>query len=130
MDKHGRLVAMTLNPGQDSDGPHGRQLLETFSPGEIEYVVTDNAYDGDGTRQRVRKLKAKACLKLPRTAGRGNATTRFAIGTETKWNDSSTGSNSFANRIKPFRHIATRYEKPLENLAGLVWIAALMVNVL
>jgi Transposase DDE domain len=36
----------------------------------------------------------------------------------------------FFNRIKQFRRVATRYEKTVENFAGFVWLAALMVNVL
>lgn len=54
---------MKLSPGQDGDGPHGRELLAEFQPGQIQHVLADTAYDGDETRERIRQLKAKACIK-------------------------------------------------------------------
>ena len=54
---------MNLSAGQEGDGPHGRELLKSFEPGEVEHVVADAAYDGDETRRQVRTLKAKACIK-------------------------------------------------------------------
>ncbi|MCX7410524.1 MAG: transposase, partial [Planctomycetales bacterium] len=36
----------------------------------------------------------------------------------------------FFGRIKQFRRVATRYEKTLQNFAGFIWLAVLMVNVL
>ena len=54
---------MKLSPGQDGDGPHGRQLLAEFEKGRIKHVLGDTAYDGDETRATVKQLKARACIK-------------------------------------------------------------------
>ena len=47
MDASGQLAEMQASPGQDGDGPHGRDLLEEFERGEMEHVLGDAAYDGD-----------------------------------------------------------------------------------
>jgi putative transposase len=36
----------------------------------------------------------------------------------------------FFNRIKQCRRVATRYEKNIENFAGFIWLAALIVDVI
>lgn len=40
-----------------------RGLLKSFKPGEVQHVLSDTAYHGDETRQEIKKLKAKACVK-------------------------------------------------------------------
>jgi transposase len=62
-DASGHLACMMFSPGQDGDGPHGRELLAEFQPVQIEHVLADTAYDGDETRERIRQLQAKACIK-------------------------------------------------------------------
>ena len=114
---------MNLSAGQEGDGPHGRELLKSFEPGEVEHVVADAAYDGDETRRQVRTLKAKACIKPHsnrKTKKRYNKT-RYKNRNQVE---------RFFNRIKQYRRVATRYEKTVENFAGFVWLAALMVDVL
>ena len=114
---------MNLSAGQEGDGPHGRELLKSFEPGEVEHVVADAAYDGDETRKQVRTLKAKACIKPHsnrKTKKRYNKT-RYKNRNQVE---------RFLNRIKQYRRVATRYEKTVENFAGFVWLAALMVDVL
>ena len=114
---------MNLSAGQEGDGPHGRELLKSFEPGEVEHVVADAAYDGDETRKQVRTLKAKACIKPHsnrKTKKRYNKT-RYKNRNQVE---------RFLNRIKQYRRVATRYEKSVENFSGLVWLAALMVDVL
>ena len=112
---------MRLSPGQDGDGPHGRELLESFKPGQVGNVVGDTAYDGDETRKQVRKLKAAACIKPSpnRTSRKRYDKTRYRNRNQVE---------RFFNRIKQFRRIATRYDKTVENYSGFVWIAALMTT--
>ena len=114
---------MELTPGQDGDGPAGRRLLEEFEPGQIEHVVADTAYDGDETREQIRKLKAKACIKphKNRKTKKRYDKTRYRNRNQVE---------RFFNRIKQFRRVATRYEKTIENCSGFVWLAALLVDVL
>jgi putative transposase len=63
VDAAGHLAAMHLSPGQDGDGPHGRELMKELQPGQIKHVPGDAAYDGDETREYIKTLKAKACIK-------------------------------------------------------------------
>jgi transposase len=114
---------MKLSPGQDGDGPHGRELLAEFQPGQIEHVLADTAYDGDETRERIRQLKAKACIKphQNRTAKKRYDKKRYKHRNLIE---------RFFGRIKQFRRVATRYEKTPENFLGFVWLAALMTDVL
>jgi putative transposase len=123
VDGKGRLAAMQLSPGQDGDGPHGRELLASFEPGEIEHVVGDTAYDGDETREQVRSLKARACIKPHKSR------TKKKRYDKARYKNRNQIERFFA-RIKQFRRVATRYEKTAENFTGFVWLAALMVNVL
>ncbi len=114
---------MRLSAGQEGDGPHGRELLNSFEPGEVEHVLADTAYDGDETRNVVRKLKAKACIKPHSNRKRKK---RY----DKKRYKNRNQVERFFNRIKQYRRVATRYEKTVENFAGFVWLAALMVDVL
>lgn len=114
---------MHLSPGQDGDGPHGRTLLESFEPGQIEHVIADTAYDGDETRDQIRKLQAKACIKPHK-----NRKTRKRY--EQQRYKHRNQVERFFNRMKQFRRVATRYEKTLENFAGFLCLAALMLDVL
>jgi transposase len=123
VDAQGQLVRMRLSPGQDGDGPHGRELLAEFAAGQIEHVVADTAYDGDETRAAVKQLKAKACIKphQNRTTKKRYDKARYTHRNQVE---------RFFGRIKEFRRVATRYEKTVENLAGFIWLAALITDIL
>ena len=114
---------MKLSPWQDGDGPHGRELLERFKSGQIEHVLADTAYDGDETRQRIKKLKAKACIKPHK-----NRKVKKRYDKERYKNRNHV--EQFFGRIKQFQRVATRYEKTPENFAGFVWLAALITDIL
>jgi putative transposase len=123
VDATGQLAEMQVSPGQDGDGPHGRDLLEEFKRGEIEHVLGDAAYDGDETREVIKKLKAKACIKPSK-----NRKTRKRYDKQRYRNRNQV--ERFFNRIKQCRRVATRYEKTVENFAGFIWLAALVVDVI
>ncbi len=114
---------MRLSPGQDGDGPHGRELLAQFDRGQIEHVLADPAYDGDETRTLVKKLSAKACIKphQNRTRKKRYDRERYKHRNQVE---------RFFGRIKQFRRVATRYEKTTKNFAGFVWLAALVMDIL
>lgn len=71
----------------------------------------------------VKKLKAKACIKPHK-----NRTKRKQYGKERYKNRNLV--ERFFGRIKQFRRVATRYEKTVENVAGFVWLAALIMDIL
>jgi putative transposase len=123
VDATGQLAEMQVSPGQDGDGPHGRELLEEFERGEIEHVLGDAAYDGDETREVIKKLKAKACIKPSK-----NRKTRKRYDKQRYRNRNQV--ERFFNRIKQCRRVATRYEKTVENFVGFIWLAALIVDVI
>ncbi len=123
MDASGQLAEMQASPGQDGDGPHGRDLLEEFERGEMEHVLGDAAYDGDETREVIKKLKAKACIKPSK-----NRKTRKRYD-KTRYKNRNQVERFF-NRIKQCRRVATRYEKTIENFTGFIWLAALIVDVI
>jgi putative transposase len=114
---------MRLSPGQDGDGPHGRELLKGFERGQIEHVLGDTAYDGDETRWLVKRLKAKACIKPHK-----NRVVKKRYDKERYKNRNLV--ERFFGRIKQFRRVATRYEKTARNFAGFVWLAALIMDIL
>ncbi len=114
---------MQVSPGQEGDGPHGRELLDEFERGEIEHVLGDAAYDGDETREVIKKLKAKACIKPSK-----NRKTRKRYDKQRYKNRNQV--ERFFNRIKQCRRVATRYEKTIDNFAGFIWLAALIVDVI
>lgn len=123
VDRRGHLMALALSAGQEGDGPYGRELLEGFEPGQIAHVLADAAYDAQETRQRVRELKARACIKP-----HSNRNTRRRYDRRRYRNRNQV--ERFFARIKQFRRVATRYEKTAENFAGFVWLAALVADIL
>ena len=123
VDAQGHLVNMKLSPGQDGDGPHGRELLAEFSQGQIEHVLADTAYDGDETRALVKQLKAKACIKPHKRRARKKRYDKERYKHRNL-------VERFFGRIKQFRRVATRYEKTARNFAGFVWLAALTMDIL
>lgn len=123
VDAKGRLVSVKLSPGQDGDGPHGRELLAEFPRGQIGHVLADTAYDGDETRTLVRRLKAKACIKPHK-----NRTVKKRYDKDRYQHRNLI--ERFFGRIKQYRRVATRYEKTPQNFLGFVWLAALMTDVL
>lgn len=80
-------------------------------------MIADAAYDGDALRQRVRRLRAKACIKPNPTRKRKKRYDRQ------RYKHRNVVERFFC-RIRRCRRVATRYEKKPENFAGLVYLAA------
>ena len=80
-------------------------------------MIADAAYDSDALRGRVRRLRARCCVrpnptrKRKRRYDRRRYRNRNVVG-------------RFFCRIKRCRRVATRYEKKPENFAGFVYLAA------
>jgi transposase len=95
---------MHLSPEPDGDGPHGRELLLRFERGQIRHVLGGAAYDGEETRETIRQLEAKACIKPSKTR---QSQMRYDQERYKHRNQ----VERFFNRIKQCRRVATRYEK-------------------
>jgi transposase len=84
-------------------------------------VVADAAYDSDAIRERVRRAKAKACIRPSRARKRKK---RYDRGRYRHRNV----VERFFGSIKRFRRVATRYEKKAGNYLGFAWLAAVLVG--
>lgn len=81
------------------------------------HVIADAAYDGDALRRRVRRLRAKACIKPNPTRKRKKRYDRQ------RYKHRNVVERFFC-RIRRCRRVATRYEEKPENFAGFVYLAA------
>ncbi len=114
----GRVVRLVLSPGQAGDAPRAPALLDGLRPG---HVVADAAYDSDAIRERVRRAKARACIRPNPTRRRK---TRYG---RERYRHRNVVERFFG-AIKRFRRVATRYEKKAENYLGFAWLAAVLVS--
>ena len=117
VDRRGRLLRLVLTPGQRGDCPQAAELLSNLERGTVGHVIADAAYDGDDLRQRVRRLRARACIKPNPTRKRKKRYDRQRY-------KHRNVVERFFNRLKRCRRVATRYEKNPANFAGFVYLAA------
>jgi len=117
VDRRGRLVRLVLTPGQRGDSPQAAELLSNLQRGAVGHVIADAAYDSDDLRQRVRDLRARACIKPNPTRKRKKRYDRQRYKRRNV-------IERFFCRIRRCRRVATRYEKKAANFAGFVYLAA------
>lgn len=106
-----------LTPGHRGDCPQAEQLLSDLKPGTVGHVIADAAYDSDDLRQRVRHLRANACIRPNPTRKRKKRYDRQ------RYKHRNVVERFFC-RIRRCRRVATRYEKKAANFAGFVYLAA------
>jgi transposase len=82
-------------------------------------VAADAAYDSDAIRDRVRRAKARACIRPNPTRKRKRRYDRERYKRRNV-------VERFFGAIKRFRRVATRYEKKAENYLGFAWLAAVL----
>lgn len=117
----GRLLRLTITPGQRNDSTQAETLLEEFKPHEVEHLVADAAYDSDAIRRRAKRLKAKACIKPIKAR---KVKKRYD---KTRYKNRNVVERFFC-RLKRFRRAATRYDKKPTNFTGFIWLAALILQ--
>jgi len=117
VDRRGRLLRLVLTPGQRGDCPQAEALLSGLARGTVGHVIADAAYDGDDLRRRVRRLRAKACIKPNPTRKRKKRYDRR------RYKHRNVIERFFC-RVRRCRRVATRYEKKADNFAGFVYLAA------
>jgi transposase len=117
VDRRGRLLRLVLTPGQRGDSPQAEELLWNLQRGSVGHVIADAAYDSDALRQRVRDLRARACIKPNPTRKRKKRYDRRRYKRRNV-------IERFFCRIRRCRRVATRYEKKAANFAGFVYLAA------
>ena len=106
-----------VTAGQRGDAPQADALLAGLARGAVGHVVADAGYDSDAIRARVRRLRARACI-------RPNPRRRRKKRYDRRRYRHRNVVERFFNRVKRCRRVATRYEKKPENFAGFVWLAA------
>jgi len=121
VDRCGRLLRLLVTAGQCGDAPQAEALLEGFEQGTVNHVVADVAYDSDAIRERLKRLRAKACI-------RPNPTRKTKKRYDKDRYKNRNVIERFFCRIKRYRRVATRYEKKALNFAGFVWLAAFMTQ--
>lgn len=118
----GRLLRLTVTPGQRNDSTQADALLEEFQPHEVGHLLADAAYDSDAIRNRAKKLKAKACIKPIKAR---KVKKRYD---KTRYKNRNVVERFFC-RLKRFRRAATRYDKKPNNFTGFIWLAALILQI-
>ncbi len=108
-----------VTAGQCGDAPQAEPLLAGLTPGTVGHVLADAAYDSAAIRTRVRRLRARACIRPNPTRKRK---TRYS---RSRYRNRNVIERFFGG-LKRYRRVATRYEKKPVNFAGFVWLAALI----
>jgi transposase len=110
-------VRLLLTAGQRGDAPQAEALLAGLRPGAVGHVIADAGYDSDAIRRRVRRLRARCCI-------RPNPTRKRRKRYDRRRYRHRNVVERFFGRVKRCRRVATRYEKKAENFAGFIYLAA------
>ena len=117
MNGLGQPVELSVTAGQASDIGQAETLLGDHEP---EVVIADKGYDCDAFVAVVEEAGAEAVIPSrknrlgPRELDRHTYQERNVV-------------ERFRAQAKPFRRVATRYEKKAANVLGFVWVAAFAV---
>ena len=118
VDAKGRPVRLLISPGNDHDVTCAAALLEGLDRRAV--VIADKGYDADSVRSCIRDQGA-----IPNIPNRSNRKRKF------RWNKAIYRQRNhverFFNKLKQFRHIATRYEKLGANFFAFVKLASVRI---
>jgi putative transposase len=110
-----------VTAGQRGDAPQADALLAPFARGTVGHVPADAGYDSDAIRRRVRRMRARACI---RPNPRRKRKKRY----DRRRHRNRNAVERFFGRVKRCRRVATRYEQKAANFAGFVWLAAFVTD--
>lgn len=114
-------VEIHLTAGQVGDAPVGEVLIDALDPREgIEQAVMDKAYDSNVIRA---KLQAKGIM--PVIPPQSNRLEILVYDTQS-YQQRNKVERLFTKR-KPFRRVATRYEKLSANFLAFVLLALIVI---
>jgi len=114
-------VRLLLTAGRRGDAPPADALVDGLPRGAVGHVPADAGGDGDAIRGRVRRPRARACIRPNPTRERRRRYDRRRYRHRNV-------AERFFGRVKRCRRVATRYEKKPENFAGFVWLAAFVTD--
>ena len=117
MNGPGLPVEIRLTPGRQADITVAEELLDGYEP---EAVPADKGYDGNAPVDAIRAKGAAAVVppKRNRVVQREYDKDLYKERNHVE---------RFMNRIKPFRRVATRYEKTARNFLSFAYVAAIMI---
>ena len=116
-DAQGRPLRFILTPGQAHDVTTAADLLADRNPAG---VIADKAYDSNGLRNAIAATKAEAVI--PSKSNRKIQIPHDAIAYKLR-----NRIEHFFNKLKHFRHIATRYDRRAVYFLAALHLASAMI---
>jgi transposase len=121
VDACGLPILLKITEGQAHDGRSDHDMLGSLDRGDI--LIADRAYDSDALRLDLATHVALAPTSSSCPTGStcrpsANGSIASAI------SSSASSTNSFFNKLKHFRAIATRYDKRDDNYLAAIKIAS------
>jgi transposase len=116
-DALGNLVRFVLLPGQRHDSVGVEQLITDI---EFAALIADKAFDNNAIRAELNERGALAVIP-----SKGDRKTPIPHDAEMyKWRHLI---ENYFQRLKEFRHIATRYDKTDTSFAAAIYLAAVVL---
>jgi putative transposase len=116
----GHPVVVKLTPGQAGDAPHMPDLLGGAKRGRVTVVIGDRGYDRDDLVARVRRLRARVVIPP-----RANRTHRRRY--SKRLDQGRNVVERYGSKVKPYRRVATRYDKLDTSYLAFVHLASVLV---
>ncbi len=118
VDADGRPIRLKLTEGQAHDGRSAIDMFDTLGAGHI--LLADRAYDSDSLRQSIAARGAWANIRpMPNRI-------RHPIFSTWVYRQRN-AVERFFNKLKHFRAIATRYDKPDDNFLASIQLASMRI---
>lgn len=117
VDGRGRPLRLILTPGQRGDVTQAPALLEGL---EAKRVLADKAYDSNALRAIVAGMGAEAVIPC-------NPTRRTLIPYDFEAYKARNLIERCFNKLKHFRHIATRYDRRAIHFLSFIQLACAML---
>jgi transposase len=118
VDGNGNPIALKLTEGQAHDGRSAADMLDDLGPGQI--LLADRAYDSDALRKRLSQQGAWANVKPMPNRVNIPAFSPFLYRYRNL-------VERFFNKLKQFRHIATRYDKLGATFFAFIQLASIRI---
>ena len=118
VDADGLPIALKLTEGQAHDGRAAWDMLGSLAAGNI--LLADRAYDSDALRQALAERGAWANVKPMPNRRNVPAFSSFLYRYRNL-------VERFFNKLKHFRHIATRYDRRAVHFLARLYLASAMI---
>ncbi len=110
----GHPVARKLTGSEAADRP------DLIAGVEVEAVLADKGYDSDANRAAIRRRAAVPCIPPRKNRKEPIAYDRHLYRERNV-------AERFFGQLKPYRRVATRFDKKAANVLGFVWLASISI---